>query len=118
MQTQPTEPASGLVQHPALAWTNYLLVGFWIRLVVAVALIGCGAALQIPLPLTLLQVYGFIPEGVVSLGSFLHTRDTALLIVAGMASGSGVVLLAIAFGPLRRWLLHHPGHMQAEPRYV
>jgi hypothetical protein len=108
------QPAHNFVRHPVFVWASYLLVGFWLRLVVAVGLIGCGMALQISLPLALWQVYGFLPDGVVSLEPFLHTSDTTMLLVSGIASGSGTVLLALAFGPLRRWLLRHPGHMQAD----
>ena len=92
------------------SWVHYAVFGFWLRLVVAVALIGCGLALLATFPIAVLQRTEVISTHVLYLGSWLERQSTGFYyLVAGLGSGIGAFLLYLAFGPARRWLLHRPG---------
>ena len=91
------------------AWTYYALFGFWIRVVVAVFLVGCGAALLVVGPIAALEREGVFLTHMVTFGSWLGPlNDGVFYLLAAAASIVGAFLLYPAFGPARRWLLHHP----------
>ncbi len=91
------------------AWTYYALFGFWIRVVVAVFLVGCGAALLVAGPIAVLERGGVLLTHMVTFGPWLGPiSDGVFSLLAAAASVAGAFLLYLAFGPARPWLLHHP----------
>jgi len=90
------------------AWTYYALFGFWIRVVVAVFLVGCGAALLLAGPIAVLEHGGMLLTHLVTFSPWLGPiSDGVFSLLAAAASIVGAFLLYLAFGPARRWLLHH-----------
>jgi hypothetical protein len=91
------------------AWTYYALFGFWVRVVVAVFLVGCGAALLVAGPIAVLERGGVLLTHMVTLGPWLSpVSDGVFSLLAAAASIAGAFLLYLAFGPARRRLLRHP----------
>src|SRR5689334_14423850 len=91
------------------AWTYYALFGFWIRVVIAVFLVGCGAALLVVGPIAVLEREGVFLTHMVTFGPWLDpVSDGVFYLLAAAASIGGAFLLYLALGPARRWLLHHP----------
>jgi hypothetical protein len=107
--TRATQSSAASTARKVGAWTYYGLFGVWIRLVVAVALIGCGLALLFAFPLALLQRAGAFSIQVLHLGSWLEQQSNgAYYLAAGLGSVIGAFLLYLAFGSARRWLLRRP----------
>ena len=91
------------------AWTFYAVFGFWSRVVVAALLLGCGVALLVAGAIAALEHGGVLFTHLVTFGPWLEpVSDGVFNLLAAAASIFGAILLYLAFGPARRWLLHHP----------
>jgi hypothetical protein len=102
-------PSASLTARKMGAWIYYALFGFWIRIVVAALLVGCGAALLLAGPIAALEHGGVLLTHLVTFGPWLGSvSDGVFSLLAAAASILGAFLLYLAFGPARGWLLHHP----------
>jgi hypothetical protein len=109
VSTTTPQSSAASTAHKVGAWTYYALFGFWIRVVVAVFLVGCGAALLVAGPIAVLERAGVLLTHMVTFGPWLGpVSDGIFYLLAAAASVVGAFLLYLAFGPARRWLLHHP----------
>ncbi len=107
--TTTSNPSTASTARKVGAWTYYALFGLWIRVVVAVFLVGCGAALLIAGPIAVLERGGVLLTHMVTFGPWLGSvSDGVFYLLAAATSVGGAFLLYLVFGPARRWLLHHP----------
>jgi hypothetical protein len=107
--TTTPNPSAASTARKVGAWTYYGLFGFWIRIVVAVFLVGCGAALLLAGPIAVLERAGVLTTHLVTFGPWLGSiSDGVFYLLAAAASIVGAFLLYLVFGPAWHWLLHHP----------